>query len=79
MSNMPMNMMAKAMKNSQVANEKPEATGYSATALGLSFAWQSVHDQWAGSKQLLHTVLPQSWQTYVAALFPHIWHKGAAI
>lgn len=62
-SNMPMKMAAKAMKNSQVTMENCEGDGGLCTAAGPSFAWQLEQDQRIGSMQLLQTVLPQSWQT----------------
>jgi hypothetical protein len=61
-SNIPIAIIAKAMKNNHVAIENCEATGSLATDR-LALARQSEQDHRAGSKQSLHTVRPQDWQT----------------
>jgi hypothetical protein len=45
MSSIPMNMIANAMKNSQVASENEEPNLIVVVAPEFSLAWQSKHDQ----------------------------------
>ena len=75
---MPTTIIAKAMKNNQVANENDEAT-CGCPRGGLDFARQSEQDQREGSKHSWQTVRAQDWQTYVAGFLPQIWQSGAVI
>jgi hypothetical protein len=58
----PIVITAKAMKNNHVAMENCETAG-SLGKGGLALAEQSEQYHRVGSKQSLHTVRPQDWQT----------------
>jgi hypothetical protein len=55
-------IIAEAMKNNHVAMENCETAG-SLGKGGLALAEQSEQYHRVGSKQSLHTVRPQDWQT----------------